>query len=68
LTFVGVRIILVPETALLGSIVNRLLSVIWIVGITNAMNFFDGMDGLASGLAAIISFFLAIVALQMDDP
>jgi UDP-GlcNAc:undecaprenyl-phosphate GlcNAc-1-phosphate transferase len=68
LTFVGVRIILVPETALLGSIVNRLLSVIWIVGITNAMNFFDGMDGLAAGLAAIISFFLAIVALQMDAP
>ena len=68
LTFVGVRIILVPETALLGSIVNRLLSVIWIVGITNAMNFFDGMDGLAVGLGAIIAFFLAIVALQMDDP
>ncbi|MBT8407160.1 MAG: undecaprenyl/decaprenyl-phosphate alpha-N-acetylglucosaminyl 1-phosphate transferase, partial [Deltaproteobacteria bacterium] len=68
LTFVGVRIVLVPETILLGSTVNRLLSVIWIVGITNAMNFFDGMDGLAAGLGAIISFFLALVALQMDDP
>jgi UDP-GlcNAc:undecaprenyl-phosphate GlcNAc-1-phosphate transferase len=68
LTFIGVRIILVPETILLGSTVNRLLSVLWIVGITNAVNFFDGMDGLAAGLAAIISFFLAIVALQMDAP
>jgi len=68
LTFVGVRIILLPESTLLGSIANRALSVIWIVGITNAMNFFDGMDGLAAGLGAIISFFLAIVALQMDDP
>jgi UDP-GlcNAc:undecaprenyl-phosphate GlcNAc-1-phosphate transferase len=68
LTFVGVRIILVPETVLLGSIVNRLLSVIWIVGITNAMNFFDGMDGLAAGVSAIIAFFLAIVAMQMDTP
>jgi UDP-GlcNAc:undecaprenyl-phosphate GlcNAc-1-phosphate transferase len=68
LTFVGVRIILVPETILLGSTANSFLSVIWIVGITNAMNFFDGMDGLAAGLAAIISFFLAIVALQMDAP
>ncbi|MEJ2235277.1 MAG: MraY family glycosyltransferase, partial [Syntrophobacterales bacterium] len=47
LTFIGVRIILVPETILLGSTVNRLLSVLWIVGITNAVNFFDGMDGLA---------------------
>jgi UDP-GlcNAc:undecaprenyl-phosphate GlcNAc-1-phosphate transferase len=68
LTFIGVRIILVPETTFVGSAVNRLLSVIWIVGITNALNFFDGMDGLAAGLAAIIAFFLAIVALQMNDP
>ena len=68
LTLIGVRITLVPETIFLGSTVNGLLSIIWIVGITNAMNFFDGMDGLAAGLAAIISFFLAIVAMQMADP
>jgi UDP-GlcNAc:undecaprenyl-phosphate GlcNAc-1-phosphate transferase len=68
LTFTGVRIVLIPETLLLGSAVNCLLSVIWIVGITNAMNFFDGMDGLAAGLAVIIASFLAIVALQMDVP
>jgi UDP-GlcNAc:undecaprenyl-phosphate GlcNAc-1-phosphate transferase len=68
LAFLGVRIALIPETTLLGSTVNCLLSVIWIVGITNAMNFFDGMDGLATGLGAIIAIFLAIVALQMDDP
>ncbi len=68
LTFVGVRIVLVSEAFLLGSTINCLFSVIWIVGITNAMNFFDGMDGLAAGLAAIIAFFLAIVALKMDGP
>ena len=68
LTFVGVRIVLFPETALLGSFANRLLSVIWIVGITNALNFFDGMDGLAAGVSAIIAFFLAVVAMQMDSP
>jgi UDP-GlcNAc:undecaprenyl-phosphate GlcNAc-1-phosphate transferase len=68
LTFNGVRIVLIPETALLGSFINRLLSVVWIVGITNALNFFDGMDGLAAGVSAIISFFLAIVAMQMDSP
>lgn len=68
LALIGVRITLVPETTFLGSTVNGLLSIIWIVGITNAMNFFDGMDGLAAGLAAIISFFLAVVSLQMADP
>jgi UDP-GlcNAc:undecaprenyl-phosphate GlcNAc-1-phosphate transferase len=68
LTCVGVRIILFPESSTLGLIGNGSLSVLWIVGITNAMNFFDGMDGLAAGLGAIIAFFLAAVALQMNKP
>ena len=51
--------------ALLG---NMLLTFLWIIGITNAMNFFDGMDGLAAGLGALISLFLGIVAFQTDQP
>jgi UDP-GlcNAc:undecaprenyl-phosphate GlcNAc-1-phosphate transferase len=47
---------------------NVLLTVLWIIGITNAMNFFDGMDGLAAGLGALIAFFLGIVAFQTDQP
>jgi len=47
---------------------NIMLTVIWIIGITNAMNFFDGMDGLAAGLSAIISFFLGVVAFQTGQP
>lgn len=47
---------------------NGFLTVFWIIGITNAMNFFDGMDGLAAGLGAIISFFLGIVAFQTNQP
>lgn len=46
---------------------NAALTVIWIVGITNAMNFFDGLDGMASGLGVIISFFLGVVAFQSDQ-
>jgi len=68
LTFYGVCLNLLPETLPLAGIVNRCLSVIWIVGITNAMNFFDGMDGLAAGLGAIVAFFLAVVAMQMRSP
>jgi UDP-GlcNAc:undecaprenyl-phosphate GlcNAc-1-phosphate transferase len=37
-----------------GMIGNYLLTIFWIIGITNAMNFFDGMDGLAGGLGALI--------------
>ena len=47
---------------------NAILTVLWIVGITNAMNFFDGMDGLAAGLGAIIAFFLGVVAFQTNQP
>jgi UDP-GlcNAc:undecaprenyl-phosphate GlcNAc-1-phosphate transferase len=51
-----------------GWLGNLLLTGLWIVGITNAMNFFDGMDGLAAGLGAIIAFFLGLVAFQTDQP
>ena len=47
---------------------NALLTVFWIIGITNAMNFFDGMDGLAAGLGAMIAFFLGVAAFQTDQP
>ncbi len=51
-----------------GDALNVLLTVLWIVGITNAFNFFDGMDGLATGLAIITAFFLGIVAFQTNQP
>ncbi|MCH7615968.1 MAG: undecaprenyl/decaprenyl-phosphate alpha-N-acetylglucosaminyl 1-phosphate transferase [Nitrospinae bacterium] len=44
----------------LGDIANILLTVFWLVGITNAFNFVDGMDGLAGGLAVLIAFFLGV--------
>lgn len=39
--------------------VNYLLTIFWIVGMINAFNLIDGMDGLASGLALIASLGLA---------
>jgi len=45
-----------------------LLTIIWIVGITNAVNFFDGMDGLAAGLIAIGSLSFFIVAQITGQP
>jgi len=51
-----------------GWIGNLVLTGVWIIGITNAMNFFDGMDGLAAGLGAIISLFLGTIAFQTDQP
>ncbi len=39
-----------------------LITLLWIVGITNGFNFIDGMDGLASG----ISFFAALTILLIS--
>jgi UDP-GlcNAc:undecaprenyl-phosphate GlcNAc-1-phosphate transferase len=41
-----------------------LASVLWIVGVTNAMNLIDGLDGLATGVGAIICATLTVIAWQ----
>jgi UDP-GlcNAc:undecaprenyl-phosphate GlcNAc-1-phosphate transferase len=60
----GVTIIIFPKT-LLGSTLNYILTVLWLVGITNAVNFIDGMDGLAAGLSIIFALLFSVVFLQM---
>ena len=37
------------------------VSFFWILGLTNAYNFMDGLDGLAGGVAVIVSFFFLII-------
>jgi UDP-GlcNAc:undecaprenyl-phosphate GlcNAc-1-phosphate transferase len=39
------------------------LSVLWLIGLTNAINMTDGLDALASGLGAIVLMFLGVVAM-----
>ena len=48
--------------------INVPLTVLWIVGLTNAMNFFDGIDGLATGISIIIAAFLGIISFQTHQP
>ena len=39
---------------------NYLITIFWLIGITNALNLLDNMDGLAAGIAVIGSAFLAL--------
>ena len=39
---------------------NMILTFFWLVGVTNAVNMLDNMDGLAAGIAAIASASLAV--------
>ena len=43
------------------------LTVIWIVGITNAVNFIDGLDGLACGVSAIATVTMFIIAVLFGE-
>lgn len=43
------------------------LTILWIVGITNAMNLLDNMDGLCAGTCAITSFSLGILFFLSDQ-
>jgi UDP-GlcNAc:undecaprenyl-phosphate GlcNAc-1-phosphate transferase len=49
----------------LGEAAGLVFTVLWIVGITNAFNLLDGMDGLAAGAAifALLAVFVTSVAL-----
>jgi UDP-GlcNAc:undecaprenyl-phosphate GlcNAc-1-phosphate transferase len=44
-----------------------LLTAFWIIGITNAFNFIDSMDGLAAALAGTAAAFFMLVTLDSDQ-
>jgi UDP-GlcNAc:undecaprenyl-phosphate GlcNAc-1-phosphate transferase len=52
-----------------GSVaVNMVITIFWLIGITNAVNLLDNMDGLAAGIATISSIFLAVNFLFTSQP
>ncbi|MDN7241525.1 MraY family glycosyltransferase [Planococcus sp. N028] len=43
------------------------LTLLWIIGITNAINLIDGLDGLATGVSSIALLTLSVMAFIMGD-
>ncbi len=43
------------------------LTLLWILGLTNAYNFMDGLDGMAAGTAVIVSTFFSFIAHQQGN-
>jgi UDP-GlcNAc:undecaprenyl-phosphate GlcNAc-1-phosphate transferase len=70
LCFVGVRI---DEVGLVDGYRVSLgwlgypLTLFWVVGITNAVNLSDGLDGLAAGISAIACGVIAALAIHSDN-
>ena len=50
-----------------SEIFDSLITVIWVVGICNSINFFDNLDGGAAGTVAISSIALAYLSLSGDQ-
>ena len=53
-----------------NNIVNYAFTVLWVVGISNAINLLDIMDGLAAGVVAVASlafFIVSMMAGRMND-
>lgn len=47
---------------------NMVITIFWLIGITNAINLLDNMDGLATGIAAITSGFLTFNFVASNQP
>ena len=65
--FVGFTNPLNGTYVLLPTIMQFILTVVWLFGVTTVINFTDGMDGLAGGISCISAVTLYIVALGMGD-
>jgi UDP-GlcNAc:undecaprenyl-phosphate GlcNAc-1-phosphate transferase len=60
----GVALHVVPADVPAAAALNAALTLLWFLTVTNALQFLDGMDGLAAGLGAVAALFFAIAALQ----
>ncbi len=49
-------------TPLNNALFDSAVTIFWIVGVCNSINFFDNLDGGASGTVAVITFFLFFIA------
>lgn len=48
-----------------NSNITKIISFFWIVGITNAINLIDGLDGLSSGITSIVTLTIGLLGFFM---
>lgn len=63
ISFTGFYNPLSDEYVVLPAVLQFILTILWIFGVTTVINFSDGMDGLAGGLSAISAVTLCVVAI-----
>lgn len=69
LTGVSILVFRVPffDLLFLSPDWSSLVTVLWVVGMANAINLIDGLDGLAAGIVAIASATFLLYALRLEN-
>lgn len=60
----GVTLSVIPHGVPGAAAINVVLTLLWFLTVTNALQFLDGMDGLAVSLGAVAALFFGLAALQ----
>ncbi|GAA5440287.1 MraY family glycosyltransferase [Deinococcus caeni] len=55
----------VPEP--ISTVLGTVMTVVWVLALTNAVNLLDGVDGVVGGVAFVASFVLLVTAAQFPD-
>jgi UDP-GlcNAc:undecaprenyl-phosphate GlcNAc-1-phosphate transferase len=55
------------QVHLFGGWLDVVITLLWVVGITNAMNLLDNMDGLSGGIAMIGAVYFTLLAAMSDQ-
>jgi UDP-GlcNAc:undecaprenyl-phosphate GlcNAc-1-phosphate transferase len=58
----GVVLTIVPLSFPGHQVISAGITVLWLIGLTKALNFMDGIDGLATGMTALCSLFFFLIA------
>jgi UDP-GlcNAc:undecaprenyl-phosphate/decaprenyl-phosphate GlcNAc-1-phosphate transferase len=69
-TGVQISFLTIPGLGLthLSDSFSLLVTVLWLVGITNAINWMDGLDGLAAGMSGIAATVMLFTCIYMHQP
>ena len=52
----------------LNDSVDAIITLVWVIGITNAMNLLDNIDGLAAGVTAVAASAIFVIAILYEQP
>ena len=63
----GVQVTFLPAVWW-GDLLELVVTAVWLIGLTNALNFLDGIDGLATSLTLVAVLAFGVVAVQTGQP